>query len=204
MSTVEVPKGLARSSKRGFGLRRFRWTRKQYAKLADQGFFRGKRVELIGGEILEMSPMNRPHATCVVFLTRIMCRLFDPEDHVRVQMQFDLGPVHQPEPDIAVIEGNPRTLKAHPRTALLIVEVSETSLGYDLGQKLHLYAKAGIPEYWVVNLVDYHLVVHHRPEPDPKYPGKFHYAEVTIIPADGFVSPLARPEARIAAADLLP
>ena len=186
------------------GPRRYRWSRKQYMRLADQDFFRGKRVELIGGDILEMSPMNRPHATCVVFLTEIMVRLFSPIDHVRVQMQFDLGPNNQPEPDIAVIQGDPRTLKSHPRTALLIIEVSETSLRLDLGQKAGLYAKAGIADYWVVNLRDSQLVVHRRPEPDPASPGKFHYAEVTIVPADGSVSPLARPEARIAVADILP
>jgi hypothetical protein len=74
----------------------------------------------------------------------------------------------------------------------------------DLDLKARLYAKYKLADYWVVNLLDNNLIVHRRPEPAPKHPGKFHYAEVTVVPADGFVSPLARPAARIAVADLLP
>jgi len=189
----------------GPGPRRFRWTREKYMKLAERGFFRNKRVELIHGEIIEMSPVGTWHATSVALTYRILEAIFGPVDHVRVQQQHDLGVGEQPEPDLAVVRGSPRDyMSEHPTTALLIVEVSESSIRIDLGEKAGLYAKAGIADYWVVNLVNRTLVVHRQPESDPSHPGKFHYTEVTVVPADGFVSPLAKPDARIAVADLLP
>ncbi len=119
---------------------------------------------------------------------------------------IDLGRRTQPEPDAAVVAGQPRDFANHPRNALLIVEVSDTSLNYDRRVKAHLYAQAGFLDYWIVNLVHRQLEVHRNPQPDPDpiHKGRFHYADVTIVPADGFATPLAAPGARVAVADLLP
>ena len=74
----------------------------------------------------------------------------------------------------------------------------------DRGLKKRVYARAEVPVYWIVNLVDRRLEICRNPGPDPDRKGRYRYAEVTIVPADGFASPLARPNARVAVADLLP
>jgi Uma2 family endonuclease len=202
MSTVEDPKVSARASKRDFGARRFRWTAKDYEKLADVDVFWNRRVQLINGEIIEMSPQNSPHSDCVENLDETLRDAFGRAYRVRSQLPLDLGPSSQPEPDAVVLLRRPKG--AHPKEAVLVVEVSATTLAFDRRIKSDLYAAARIPEYWICNIPDRQIEVHRRPELDPKRPGKFHYAEVTIVPADGFISPLAKPEARIAVADLLP
>jgi Uma2 family endonuclease len=124
---------------------------------------------------------------------------------VRSQGGLDLGNRQQPIPDVAVVPGSPRDhARDHPTSALLVVEVSDTTIRYDRGFKAHLYARAGISDYWIVNLGDRQLEIHRNPGPDPDRASRFCYAEVTVIPADGQASPLARPEALIAVADLLP
>ncbi len=106
---------------------------------------------------------------------------------------------------MAVVIGSARDYaEAHPTGALLIVEISDATLRKDQTIKTHLYARAGIQDYWILNLVDRQLEIYRRPVPDPEKPGRFRYADVTIVPAEGHAAPLAKPEARIAVADLLP
>ena len=110
-----------------------------------------------------------------------------------------------PEPDIAIVVGSIRDyVRTHPRTALLVVEVSDSTLSKDRVIKSHLYAQAALPEYWIVNLRDRQLEVGRNPGLDPSRKGRFTYLDRTVIPADGRVSPLARPDAIITVADLLP
>ncbi len=93
----------------------------------------------------------------------------------------------------------------HPtKAAALVVEISEATLRKDRTIKAHLYAQAGFPDYWIVNLVDRQLEVHRNPGPDPSRRGRFRYADVTIVPESGRMSPLAAPQSEIAVADLLP
>ena len=91
-----------------------------------------------------------------------------------------------------------------PTTAALVVEISETSLRKDRKLKAHIYAQAGLPDYWIVNLVDRQLEVHRLPGPDPSRRGRFRYADVTIVPESGSIAPLAAPQSMIAVADVLP
>jgi Uma2 family endonuclease len=184
--------------------RRFRWTREQYRRIAKLGFFEDRHVELLFGDVLEMTT-NPPHDTAVGLASQVFAVAFGPGFAVRAQMTLDLGRRSMPVPDIAIVPGGLRDYATtHPTSALLIVEVSDSTLRKDRILKTHLYAHAGIADYWIVNLVDRQLEIRRHPGPDPNRRGRFAYADVTVVPADGFVSPLAAPGARIAVADLLP
>ncbi|MCS6858925.1 MAG: Uma2 family endonuclease [Abditibacteriales bacterium] len=182
-----------------------RWTKRDYYKMAEIGLFDGKHVELIEGEIVEMSPMGTLHWVCVTLTGDALRKVFDQGYFIATQLPLDLGESTEPEPDVAVIRGNVRDYRdAHPTTAALIVEVADTSLSYDRADKASLYAKAGIAEYWIVNLLDNQCEVHRQPVPMPDQPFGFGYASVTTLKATDTVSPLAAPHATIAVADLLP
>jgi hypothetical protein len=109
------------------------------------------RLELLDGEIIDMAPQKSRHATAVTLVGEALRTLFRSGATVRVQLPFSLDDRSEPEPDVAVVPGNPRDYRdAHPSRALLICEVSDTTLGYDRGRKLTAYARAGIPEYWIL------------------------------------------------------
>jgi Uma2 family endonuclease len=182
----------------------WRWTTKEYYRLYDLGFFDGQRVELIEGEIIVMPVMKNPHAIAITLAEDALRAAFGPGHWIRPQMPLHFGLWSEPEPDVAVAQGGPRDYADHPTTALLVVEISETTLRYDRGRKGPLYAQAGITDYWIVNLVDRQLEVYRDPQPDPKRPRHYTYAQVTILKATDVVTPLAAPNARIAVADLLP
>lgn len=181
------------------------WTRDEYDKIAQLGFFVGKHVELIEGQVIEMSPMGSLHATAVSLTTKAVERAFTLGYFIRGQMPFNVGAYSEPEPDVAVIAGEIRDYAhEHPTDAALIIEVAETSLGYDRESKGGLYAKVGIADYWIVNLVDYQLEVYRDPQPDEASAYGFRYASRAILTADERVRPLAQPQREIAVADLLP
>jgi hypothetical protein len=117
-----------------------------------------------------------------------------------------LTPYSVPDPDLAVIPGNPRAnaTLTNPTTALLIVEVSETTLSFDRHAKSSLYAKGGIADYWILNLVHRQLEVRRNPVADSSQRYGFGYADETILGPANFVTPLAAPHGRIAVGDLLP
>jgi len=179
----------------------YRWTREAFEKLAEVGLVApDARLELIDGEILQkMSPQSSQHATAVLLVAEALRSIFTPPVYtIRVQLPLALGPYSEPEPDVAVVEGAPRRYRdEHPSSAVLVVEVADASLQFDRTRKAALYARAGIPEYWIVNLLDGVLEVHRRPEGDT-------YRERLVLPSQERVRPLARPEVEIAVAELLP
>lgn len=183
---------------------RRRWTREEYYRIADMGLFQGQRVELIDGEITEMSPQGSPHYVTIALVERALIRAFGPDYWVRTQGPLALSKKTEPEPDIAVIHGDPRTAPAHPSSALLVVEIADTSLDFDLGAKASLYASAGIADYWVVDLNARRVIVHRQPTPDAGAAFGHRYADIQTLDATGRVSPLANTTAVIAVADLLP
>ncbi len=206
MATVDRERrtGVRRATDRGAGARRWRWNVDEYRRLDELGFFEDHKVELINGELYELTT-NPPHDTSVSLTGTALEAAFGPGYVVREEKTLDLGRRYQPHPDAAVVVGQTRDYAVkHPTTAVLIAEVSESSLRHDRVVKAHRYAMAGIADYWIVNLAERQLEIHRKPEPDPDRSGRFRYAEVTIVPADGHASPLARPTARIAVADLLP
>ncbi len=208
MSTVEThatkPKQVSKSKPWPKRDGVFRFTVEQFYRLSELGFFDDRHVELVEGVIFEMT-VYAPHATATLLALELFQSLFRPGWTVRHQLPFDTGRRSLPEPDLAVVPGSVRDYaQRHPTEAALVVEVSESTLRKDRTLKAHLYASAGLPEYWIVNLVDRQLEIHRNPGPDPDRKGRFRYAEVMIVPANGHASPLAKPDARIAVADLLP
>ncbi len=184
-----------------------RWTREQFYQMLDLGWFIEQRVELIDGEVIDMPAQKNPHALGITLTADALRQVFGPNYWVRVQMTLDLPSISSPDPDLAVVAGAPRTHSAattNPTTALLIVEVSETTLWYDRHRKSHLYAAAGIADYWVLNLVHRQLEVYRDPVADASQPFGFRYASRTDLAPQDQVSPLAAPQAHILVADLLP
>lgn len=186
-------------------VRPLRWTREEYYQMSEAGVFTGKRVMLIDGEVLAMVPQNEPHANGITATAYCLATAFDPSAVTfRQQSPLDLGQTSDPEPDVAVVTGNPlRRPNSRPTTALLVVEVSDRSLAYDTGDKASLYAAGGIADYWVLDLVHRRLLVFRDPRPDTAARfGHSYHAVTTHVPGDT-VAPLAAAGAAVNVADLL-
>lgn len=181
-----------------------RWTRAEYHRLGEQGFFRDQRVELVNGEILVMSPQSFSHAWSVDYLHEKLKELFGDGYWVRGQLPVVHGERSEPEPDVSVIRGSRADHTEHPHSAVLAVEVSKTTLDFDTGKKSHLYAAAGVPDYWVLDLENRQLLVFRQPIADEQVDLGHRYQSVETIAADGHVSPLEKPTAKLAVADMLP
>jgi Uma2 family endonuclease len=184
---------------------RKRWTREEFEHAIAVGTFHPEsRLELIEGELVEQMTQNSPHATGVRLIDKLLNRVFQEGYDVRSQLPLVLGE-SLPEPDVAVVVGSPRDYALeHPETAVMIVEVSDTTLLYDRTTKAGLYARAGIPEYWILNLNDRVLEIHRQPAPMAEQPLGYHYRSITRHTKLETISLLAAPEAALLIADLLP
>jgi Uma2 family endonuclease len=181
------------------------WTRDEYYKMHGAGLFAGRRVELIRGEVIEMSPQESLHATAVVLLDDAIRSIFGEGFVVRVQLPLCLGSDSDPEPDLAVVSGRPRDyIRSHPSDAILVVEAADSSLEHDRTRKAEVYAAAGIQDYWIVNLVDRQIEVYRKPRRGSGPSARCGYAERTVLEVTTSVSPLALPEATLRVADLMP
>jgi Uma2 family endonuclease len=173
--------------------------------MGEMGLFEGKRVELIEGQVIEMSPIYELHATAVSVADDVLREAFGKGWAIRVQNPLSLGEASDPQPDVVVVAGKNRDFKEqHPTTAALVIEVADSSLSYDRDYKASLYAKAGIADYWIVNLPERQLEVYRQPRADAASEFGFSYTEKQIFKEGESVAPLARPEAVIAVAELLP
>ena len=179
-------------------IQQHRWTREEYERMAEAGFFHPEaRVELIEGIVYDMAPQGSFHSTVFRLAEEMLRRVFTDME-VRGQLPLALGDDSEPEPDLAVVPGGPRDYThAHPTTAFLVVEVADQSLLHDQRKKLPVYALHGIPELWILNLRNRTLEVSRDPSGE-------RYRIHLILREEDTVSPLARPEAVIAVADLLP
>lgn len=124
------------------------------------------RTELIEGEIIDMPPIGPTHASVVVLLTKRLVRTVGDAVEVRAQQPVRFMPRSEPQPDFALVVAKPGGYRqSHPVAGdiLLLIEVSDSTLRYDLDVKARLYAKHGVPEYWVVDLVDNRVWRHRRP-----------------------------------------
>lgn len=175
------------------------WDKAQYHHMGDLGWFDGIPVELVEGEIIQMSPISSPHWKSVILTGTALRQVFSSGYVVAEQNAFDGGPRSEPQPDVAVYEGEVRDFEALPSSALLIVEVSLSTLRFDRARKAGLYARAGVAEYWIVNVAERVLEVHRQPSTRTGS-----YEERLTLDADASVSPLAAPEAVFKVADFLP
>lgn len=187
-------------------MRTRRWTRLEYEKLIDLGIFApGEPVELIGGELVVAEPQGAAHYTAVWKTAKALERAFGPGFMVRTQAPIGLDDESEPEPDVAVVPGVAEDYRSrHPSHPVLTVEVAESSLAVDRERKGGLYARAGLPEYWVLNLMNQVLEVYRAPATDPSAPFGWRYAGRDVFDAEAHVSPLAAPAARVAVGELLP
>jgi len=183
-----------------------RWTRVEYERLVDRGIFEpGDRIELIDGLLLVAEPQTSPHYTAIRLVERALGRAFGDGWEVRSQAPIALDEASEPEPDVAVVRGAVRDFAgSHPADPVLVVEVSLSSLAFDREHKASLYARAGRPEYWIVNLIDRVLEVQREPAPEPSAPYGWDYALVDVLGPAEYVSTLGAPAVQIPVADLLP
>jgi Uma2 family endonuclease len=182
-----------------------RWRRAEYDHLVDLGIFVGERLELLDGMLVVAEPQDSAHAAIVMHVGQVLAVAFGAGWHPRLQAPLALDDDSEPEPDVAVVTGAPRDyLAAHPSRAALVVEVAMSSLRLDRRLKGGLYARAGLVEYWIVNLADGALEVHRVPQPTADAPYGWIYRSIDVSRSGATVTPLAAPGARIAVADLLP
>ena len=141
-------------------------TVRQFEQILDTGMFEGRHVELLGGELFEVTK-NPPHDFAVLALAKKLEKLV-PEElwTIREEKAIELAPFWRPEPDVAVARGsylNYQTRRPGPHEIYLVIEVTETSQDADRGRKYHGYAASGLPVYWIVDLVNRVVEVHSKP-----------------------------------------
>ena len=183
-----------------------RFSRAEYEKLIDLGVFQpGEAIELIGGELMVAEPQGAAHYTAIRKTAKVLEAAFGPGWEVRTQGPIELDEDSEPEPDVAVVPGSPADYRsAHPSYPALTVEVAGSSLAADRELKGSLYARAGLRDYWVLNLVDRILEVYREPVTDSAAPFGWRYARRDVFDASARVAPLAAPGTSIPVATLLP
>jgi Uma2 family endonuclease len=176
------------------------WTRETYHHAVEMGLFGpSPKIELIRGVIYLKPPMNRPHATAVSKSLSVITQAFGDDYYILCQLPIGLSTDGEPEPDISVVTGEPDDYVEHPteEQVLLVMEISDSTLGFDQGLKSEVYAEAGIAEYWILDINARTLEVRREPH------GKT-YRSTHLYDDTQSASPLAKPDALIAIAELLP
>ncbi len=180
-----------------------RWTVAEFNGMANPEQFEGRRLFLLRGEIWEQGRMNPPHAVYLEHAHQVLRDIFPARFRARCQLSFLLADATELFPDVVIVTGSIRTfLTAHPTTADLIVEVSDSSLFFDSTTTAELYAAAGVPDYWVLDVNRRELHVFR--DPQPVADNGFAYRWSQTFPESDTVSPLAAPTATLRVADLLP
>ena len=183
-----------------------RYTRAEFERLVDLSVRPlGEPLELIGGELVNAEPQGPAHYTAIRKTVRALGAAFGPDWEVRQEGPLALDDDSEPEPDVAVVPGQPDDYAlAHPSRAVLAVEVAESSLRVDRLHKGSLYARAGLADYWVLNLVARVLEVYREPVADAASPFGWRYARREALDVAAQVTPLAAPGSSIAVSQLLP
>lgn len=183
--TVDVPRKL--------------WTRTEYRQLIKDGYLQDGKYELILGEIIKKTGQGRWHIIISMRLIKVLTAVFG-FDRLQSQSTLPLGDNGDPEPDLAVLAKDiDQYTDQEPseKDTTLIVEVSNTTLGYDMSKKVRQYGRVGIPEYWVIDLPNRLLHVFREPTEGG-------YASETVLTPEDEVSPLAAPDAAVRVSGLLP
>ncbi len=171
-----------------------------YHRMIEAGILgKGDRVELLDGEIVEMSPIGGEHAACVDRCNHILMRHVSEVAQVRIQGPIELDAYSEPEPDVSVLKrradfysgGHPT-----PTETLLLVEVAKSSLAYDRLKKAPAYARRGVRELWIVDLETRTIEVYRGPQAEG-------YASLEVVAEDGVLRPLAFEGVEIPAREIL-
>lgn len=177
-----------------------RWTREEVEILKRTGIAELDKYELIEGELVQKMGKNLPHMRALVKLLKALHKAFN-EDRIVPEASTLVppgDPGSEPEPDIIVLDQSIDTLtsKPHPRDIVLLIEISDTTLAFDLRDKAALYARAGIADYWVLDLNSRRMLVHRDPRGGE-------YATILAYDETESVSPLAATDSSILVSELL-
>jgi Uma2 family endonuclease len=183
----------------------WRMTRTRYERLVDAGIFgENDRVELLDGLLVAREPQGSVHAMVVGLVRVALERAFGRGYHVREEKPVALDDLSEPEPDVVVVRGGLRDYRTHPSRPVLVVEVADSSLAFDRLRKGGLYARAGVADYWVVNLVGEVLEVYREPVGAVSRRVGWKYGSVRLLGRNATVAPLGASRARVRIAALLP
>ena len=181
-------------------LKKHRFTVADYHRMAEVGILsESDRVELVEGEVVGMSPIGSSHAGCVNRLVRVLSKLAEGRALLGVQNPLGLSDFSEPQPDVVLLR--PRAddyAESHPdpTDVLLLIEVADTSLEYDRDVKVPVYARAGIPEVWLLDLNQGCVEVYREPSPNG-------YRQTTNAWQDETLRPVSLPEISVRVDDLL-
>jgi Uma2 family endonuclease len=185
------------------GPSRKRWTRAECASLDASGLLDQQHLELVEGELIDKMGKNRPHVNALAVMHAWLLRVFG-ERFVNQEAPIDVSPEdnpsNEPEPDLIVLNRDFlsfRSANPGPQDLHLVVEVADTTLNFDLTVKAALYARAGIADYWVLDVSGRRLIVHRHPQS-----GK--YTAILVYSEQEEVAPLAAPQAMFKPADAFP
>ena len=178
-----------------------RWTKAEFNAAVDRGWFAGSRIYLYRGELIEMPAMGALHVRGTSRANVWLVRTFDPAYVVRCQGPFELPDESMPQPEFVVCTPEQDARLPHPNAAVLVIEVSDSSVELDR-EAADDYAAAGVPDYWIDNVRDRQVEVYRDPRPDPASPTGVRYASVRVYAAGESVAPLARPDAAVAVSAL--
>ncbi len=174
-------------------------TVKEYDQMYEAGIFQpDERLELINGEIIKMPPMNAPHIAYVAILTELLVKKLAQRAIIFTQLPIVLNDDSEPEPDISVLKWKKdRYFSAKPTACevYLLIEVASTSLMYDREVKLPLYARARIPEVWILTVQDQQLEVYRHPKDGS-------YTEQRLLQPSDKLAPLAFPDIELSLSDI--
>jgi len=178
-----------------------RYTVERYFDLVEQGVLRPEdRVELLEGVIVGMSPQNPGHASAVRRVSKALREAVAARAVVSAQLPIVVGAYSVPEPDVAIVPGRESDYDAqHPTTALLVVEIADSSLAQDRLTKTAIYAEAGVPEYWIVNLRERRVEVFRNPAPTERL-----YRDQKVAACGEDLELDAFPDSRVSVTELFP
>ena len=178
--------------------RRLRLTRGDCAVLEQSGQFEKKKAELVEGDLIEKMGKKRPHSESWEAIARWLFGVFSiVNSETSIDVAPEDNPTSEPEPDLIVLKHRVRDANPKPEDLLLVVEISDSTLRFDLTVKAGLYARAGILDYWVLDVAGHRIGVHRDPQSGV-------YQSVRWYGEGENVSPLAAPDARLAVADAFP
>jgi Uma2 family endonuclease len=186
-------------------LRTRRWKRVEYDRLVELGLFTGERLELLDGVLSVREPQGSRHAAAIRRVVEALRRALGDTWQIDSQLPIALDDESEPEPDVSVVARDPtRYRDAHPSRPVLVVEIADSSYRIDRHFKLSLYARAALPEYWIIDVPHETVEAHRAPTASSDAPLGWRYARTEILTRSDTIRALCAPRAPLSVADLLP